>query len=529
MHRTKKVARNVGTTLVTQLLSWAITFVVTIYVPRYLGAEGVGKLTLAASYAATSGLVMGLVNGTVLVREIARDRGRLPGQLSNALAIRAPLAIAMCAGGALIARLPFLGYSRELQELFLLSMGIGVVTSYNDLLSSALRGLEEIPRVNAASIVDKVVSGIVMLYMVWRREPLLYVLSAGLLSSAISFVVLATGLKRYLTRLARPTWLDSIALLRASLPFVTTYLFITIYSNCDPMLLQRMSDIANVGWYGLAKRLGGTTLFVPVALATAMLPTLSRLYQEDRDAFDRVVKRFIGYMFLLVVPFAAVLIFAPGPLLNLLHMPASFHGAIPVVTILGFSIILWYVSQAAGTALIASDGQKVMSRATGAAALIAVPCCALSIWLTQRAFSNGAVGAILSDTIVELYLVVAYMRALPKGCVSARQLGVLLRSTLAAAPMIVPLYFVRTASRWGLLVAVPGLILFLPICYLLGCVSREDIDLVKSALGRKMGMAGNDAIEQAVALGAENMQDASLSEAVALKGQEQAAIVEANA
>jgi O-antigen/teichoic acid export membrane protein len=285
-----------------------------------------------------------------------------------------------------------------------------------------------------------------------------------------------------------------------------------------------MSHLSDIGWYGLSKRLFGSTLFVPVALASAMLPTLSRLYREDKVLFNNVVRRFVGYMFLLVVPFSAVLMFAPRPLLAIMHAGPSFDGAIPVLIILGFSIILWFVSQAAATALIAQDGQDVLSRATGVAAAMAVPVCAGCIWLAQRTLSNGAIGAIVSDTIIELYLVTAYMRALPKGCVTVREFAVLGKAVIAAIPMVAPLYLIHGEHHIIIvapLVMLPGLILFLPICYLLGCIRREDVDLVKVALGRKYSNSAE--MELAVERGATVITDTDLSSIVSMAAQEQVA------
>jgi O-antigen/teichoic acid export membrane protein len=525
MQRTKKVARNIGVTLITQLFSFAMTFVVLLFLPRYLGADGMGKMTLAFSYSAIFGLVLGFISGTVLVREIARDRDRLAEMVSTAFVLRIPLAIVMCFAGAWVARLlsGVMGYTPELQRLFLITLLWGVLISSNDVLSCALRGLEEIPRQNVAAIAEKIIYCLLILFLVWRREPLPYILGAGLVSQAVSMCILANGVSPYFKAFVPPTRAASESLIRASLPFVTTYLFITIYGQCDPQLLKKMSHLADIGWYGLAKRLAGSTMFVPVAISSAMLPTLSRLFHEDVELYDRVVRRFVGYMFLLVVPFAAVLIFAPVPLLSILHMGASFNGAIPVLIILGFSIILWFLSQAAATALIARDGQDVLSRATGVAALMAVPVTAVLIWVTQRLLANGAVGAILADTAVEVYLVTAYIRALPKGCVTSREFGVLIKASIAAIPMVVPLYFVH-GSEWSLLVTIPGAILFFPICYLLGCLQAEDIDVVKTALGGKF--ASNPSLDLAIERGATVTQDIDLARSVSMEAQEQVAAVE---
>ena len=79
-----RVARNIVATLATQLISWGLTFAVTLYLPRYVGDAGLGKLAFAASFMAIFGVIVPLGTGTLLVKEIARDRSRT-GELLVAL------------------------------------------------------------------------------------------------------------------------------------------------------------------------------------------------------------------------------------------------------------------------------------------------------------------------------------------------------------------------------------------------------------------------------------------------------------
>jgi O-antigen/teichoic acid export membrane protein len=487
MQRTRLVARNIATTLATQVVSSIATLFVTLYVPRYIGAIGLGKLTFAGSYAAIFGLIAGIVSSTVLVREIARRRDAIAEMVCNALFARVALtAIAVLAGSVFsYFAAPTLRFSQEDRWLFFLSLMLMMPGGINDVLGSALRGLEEVPKQNAAALVEKLLSSALTIVLVLHHASLYALVSVGFASSIASFWIYWSGLRPYMTRLVWPTWRGSRGLAISSLPFLTTAVFIAVYGQCDAQLLHQFSSDAAIGWYGLAKRLGGACMFIPTAVSTAMLPTMARLYAEDREIFDKLVRRFIGYMFLLVVPFASVLIFAPMPLLHLMHYPSSFDPAAPVLVILGCVLILWFLTQATATALIASDRQGVLSRATGMAALLSVPSCAGLVYLTQFWQHNGAIGAMVSDAIVEVYMAVVYIAAMPKGCVAWRQLEVLGKSAIAAAPIVAPLYFIHGA-RWGLLATVPGLIAYLPLAYALGCIDHEDVGIVKQMLARKV-------------------------------------------
>src|ERR1700722_11929672 len=93
MQRSRRVARNIGSTLITQIFSWAITFFMISYIGRYVHDAGYGRMVVASSYGALLSVLYGMVSGFVLVRDIAREPAKLPELVCAALAIRIPVAV----------------------------------------------------------------------------------------------------------------------------------------------------------------------------------------------------------------------------------------------------------------------------------------------------------------------------------------------------------------------------------------------------------------------------------------------------
>jgi O-antigen/teichoic acid export membrane protein len=476
MSHPHKVVRNVSTTLLTQMLSWGVTFIVTLYLPRYLGDTGLGAITLAGSFAAVLSLGVALGTSTVLTKEIARDHAEAGPLVLAALAIRLPLGIVAVVLGVLATAA--LHYRPDLQMLIWIALAAMAFAQISDVFGAALRGLEEIPRQNAAALAEKVVTSALTVVLVLRHAPLWTFAAVGLAGTLVAAGLCLAALRSRLKGICLPSWTSVRRLVIAGLPFLTTAVFIAVYGQSDALLLSKMSSVAAIGWYGLAKRLGGTTMMLPTALTSAMLPTLARTHHEDRAAFEVTVRRLFHLMLIIVVPFAAVLILAPGQILALLHYPPAFRHSIPVLMLMGGAVILWYLSNAAATALIACDRQAALSRITGVSALVSVPLCAGCIWLSQHFWANGAIGAMLSDVVLEAFMVVAYIQALPRGAFDRGSLAVLGRATAAALPIIGLFYFVRDKN--GLLLLVPGLLLYVPLCLLLRCLPPQDIQMLQN-------------------------------------------------
>ena len=223
-------------------------------------------------------------------------------------------------------------------------------------------------------------------------------------------------------------------------------------------------------------------MFLPTAVTSALLPTLARTYKEDLGAFNKATGRLFDLMILCSVPIASIFIFAPTPLLHLLHYPPSFNGGIPVLQLWGAVMILWFLSQAAGAGLIASDRHTIFSRVTGIAAAASIPLTAASIYLAQRYLANGALGAVFANAAIEVYIVTMYIRALPPGAFGSSNVSVLARAVLAAAPMAALLYLVP--GRFLLLMVIPASLSYAGICWLFRCLQPADLQLLRNALQR---------------------------------------------
>lgn len=473
-----KLGRNVGSTLAAQGISWAAALAVTFFLPAYLGDTGLGTLTLATTFAGTLGVLINFGVSTVLVREIARRPENTFALIKTAFLLRVALGFAVTIVG--IGAVYALGYAPDLRFLVILCLLTTVTGQFSDILQSALRGLEEFPAQNAAVLAEKLFVSGATIALVYAKAPIwsfigLYFAGAAI-SSAICWRTLSvwkakhtvrtifpeadteklpadplfpknesdsfgnndyfprsdsdslektglpigktllTGGKNEQTGVASPvSTMRNLAL--AGLPFVAAMFFVSVYGDGSAaLLMEELSTREAIGWFGFAKRIAGAAQMIPVAVAGALLPVLSRLHSEGKtDEFAQIVRKMTVGMLVLALPFTVGLILAPGVILDILHYPPGYQNSIPVLRVTGAAMILWFLQQAIGTALIACDRQITFSRVTGIAALLAFPVSGAAIYLTERFMSNGAVGAVAAHALLEAYMLISYAIALPKG------------------------------------------------------------------------------------------------------------------
>jgi O-antigen/teichoic acid export membrane protein len=402
--------------------------------------------------------------------------------------MRIALAILVIAGvTAVVALADYPPVIRTLVFVYACGLLIGTL---DEAVTSALQGQEKISRQNVGAAVNKIFFSVLMIGMVLHKAKLWMLAAAVGTANVVSLSVNLLAFRGMLGTLRWPTWTAMQGLASRGMPFMGWIVFLTLYGQIDPIVLHHVCGSATVGWYAAGFRLIKTTLFLPTAVTVALLPTLSRLHQEDPDRFPELARRMLGLVMLCGVPIALVCIAIPERLIALLHYPASFHNSIPVLRIGGFGVLLWFAANVVGTVVIASDGQSKMLRAAMAATFIGVPLCILCSYFGKAAIGNGAVGAISSDVTVELFLICCYLRMLPRGTFGRDNLVLIGKSIAAAGPMAFVLWYL--APKWGFWAAAPGILVYGLLCLALGCVRKNDLAMLGLALKRKAGQPPDD-------------------------------------
>jgi O-antigen/teichoic acid export membrane protein len=518
-----RVVRNVITTLATQLFTWLVSFVVTtLYLPRYVHDEGMGRLLFAGSFTMLAAAVAPLGTGAVLVKETARNRDRAGALLVDALALRIPLVLVLVAATCGVAQLMRSG--GEMQVMIALGGVAAILGTINSAFAATLTGLESLPRQNLAAIIEKTLSAAIILTLILLRQPLWMIAGSGILPLLAQTIFYFWAVRGVLKGVTRPQIASLRWMAHAGLPFLGWGLFTTLYGQSDPLILKSVTDFRAVGWYGLAFKLEGATLFLPVAITTALLPTLARTFHESRkDQFIQLARRAVEIIMFCGVPIGMVMIAIPEKIIHdFLHYGWDWHNAVPVLRLAGFGTLLYYMTQLLGTLVTAADEQAKMFKATVAACCIGIPLCIAFSWGGHRWYGNGATGALLSDLILELFLIVFYLRLLPRGLFGGATLGRIARYVVAALPMAGFLHW-AAGAKWSLLVAGPAAaVIYGAGCLLLRAVDRSDLAMLRGIMNRQPEVTPEPVPEVVAPLGAATLGaipgEAAASAATAVAG-----------
>ncbi len=394
------VARGALALLSTQPLTWLGGLLTAALVPRYLGDERLGQLTLAlviAGFASTV-TVMGIPE--YLVRRVA---GRPERTISDGgAALLLTLGVTFVVATLLAMLLPLVGILRDDTLLLRLALFGLLITNGQAVMVALLRGQERHARfawMNAGMVFASTCASVAVL-IVWRNVEL-YV-AVGILTSAILLVICwhTSGFRLRREAFSPHLWWE---MSREGLPFLTKDVAMRIRGESDKIILVILATTTALGWYAAATRIIAIPVFIPTLIATPLLPVLSR-HASNHHVFERTLRRGVTCVTLVTVPVCAM-IFATAPAIpSILRWPEEFQRAVPLIMLLVLQQPLIAINMVLGTGLIAAKAERKLMGIVMIAATLSPLLNLALIPLLEQWTGNGAIGASIVTILVEVVM-----------------------------------------------------------------------------------------------------------------------------
>ncbi len=447
--KTSRALRNSAIQGTSQIMTWVLSWVLLVVLPRFLGDEGFGKLFLALSYSMVLGTVMNLGINKFLVKQVAilNPAGaegdevnealvRLRELLSNVFALKLVLSVGLYAVMAGIVLL--LPYDPDTRSAILIICAASCINNLTQTAGSVYHGLEAMFPPNAGLVVEKLIATAgctALLLSGYGLIPVCFVYVAAALANAVVVFVLLRRRVPFALAWHPP---EIRALLAGGVPFLIWIVFGEIYVRVDVLMLSFMTDESVVGWYGAAFRIYATLLFVPHMLNTVVFPPLARMgadLEGDAD-FAVATRRVMNLLLAAVIPIGAGVALVSKPLVLLLYGQGPFENSVPSLCLFSACIVLVSVDVVFGSVLIAKGKQKVWSFMAIAAAAFNP---ALNLWLiplTEEVWQNGGIGAAVATLATEGLMLTGALSLIPKGVLSRQWLLTAAKAGAAAAVMV---------------------------------------------------------------------------------------------
>jgi O-antigen/teichoic acid export membrane protein len=482
----RRLALNVSFLAGSQLITWTVTLLWTLVVPRALGPAGMGQVVTALAASGVLGVAIGLGTRTYLVRAMSASPAESASLVGTAMALRVLLAIPGIAIMALFARLAHFDSGQSLL-VWLATAGM-LLSLLAEPIQASFQSRERMEYIAFGTVFNTIglsFGGIALVLIGFRATGLM---AWSLLLSGAALALNVWWLRRYHSIDWR-TNLDRLnRVLRESLVYAASSFFGMVYVWVGSVMLAALTPASTVGWFGASNRLFTTLMFVPSIVATAWLPRLVTAFAQSRRRFETAARSPLELVLILSLPVAAGTALVAGGVIGALYGPA-FRPSVPVLMILAACCVPMYFNIIAYQVLVAWNRPGVWNRVMVVGTILNAVLNLVAIRYFQLHFGNGGIGAALSLLVTELLMSVVGITVL-RGVLNG---GSLLRVAKAAAATCGMAAAVLAASSLGFIVqALIGAIAFAALSWLLrlpNAEEREDLRRLAAKVTSRIGIS----------------------------------------
>lgn len=470
------IAKNTTVMMGSQIITWASSFVLMIFLPRYLGAEDFGRLYFALSTGGLIGAAISLGIGEFLVKEVARDRSKAGSFLANAVALRTVAWVLL-----FIIVIGYVRLTSDSQITLLLVIFSACATLLGSLAELGYRVFQSFERLkyrSVAIIVQQVSAAALSLALLFLGYGPTAIAAVWILTGGMAFGVVLLVMPRVVHVNWKITTSAWPMLLRGSFPFFIAMGLSVFYYRVDVMMLSAMTNDKVVGWYGAPYRLFDTFSFFPSIVGTAVFPIMARLWQESKDSYARTAQQTLNVTIVVAIPFAVILASCAKPIISLLFGLENFSNSVILLQLLAATLPVLYIDYIFGTLLSSSDRQRYSPVVAAIALVVNVSVNYFLIPFFQRNYGNGAIGAAITTLITEVAVSGMFFSLLPAKCFNTTNMSLAAKSIAAGGLMGLVVWLMEPWIQYWYLIAPLGVVVYMSMLFLTKAFSKREFEFL---------------------------------------------------
>jgi len=475
MNQVQRIVKNMGVTGLAQILTALMSFVLLIYLARFLGEADFGKYSFAFSLTTLLATLTDLGVNQLLVREIARNKDISEEYVGNAVLMKVPLAAVTFMVIATISWL--LNLNPDLMILIYLLGLYNVLLTVSNTYVSLFQAWERMEYVALLQIIERVfvvVLGLAVLILGYG------VLGIGCVYAVAGFLDILVSVTVTSRRFMRPSLSFNPSLQRKlivmGLPFGLNSLFAMFFFKIDTVLLGIMKDDVAVGIYNAAYNpLLSISMIISGMVAAAIYPVMSRYFTSNADSLETFTMVSCKYLSILGFPIAAGCLVLADRFIELFY-GGGYLGAILAFQILALFIPIRLVSTVTGTLLTSINRQGFRMLSVGLSAILNI---ILNVALIP---AYSYIGASAATVISEVFLYLLFLFYIWRHYRGVNVSSTFTRPALASIVMALAIYPFRDMALI-ITVAFASCVYF-AVLAVIGGFREEDRMIIMNILGR---------------------------------------------
>lgn len=490
----KSIARNLSIMFGSQTITWVSSFLLLLFLPRYLGSEDYGRLYLALSIKMMLGLFIDFGGNFLIPKEVARSSETGKKVLNSYIVLRILLWILAIGIVMLFSKL--MGYSEHVHLLILILAFGKLFEGGSSALFAYFQGIERMEYPSLGSIVERIfiaLFSIAALLMGADSIMMAIIITVG----AIIHLLIVLWYSRRFVTLTLNIDFKAFKLMRSAMPYFLFSLFSVIYYRVDAIMLSAMVPEEVTGWYGGAYRFFDIVMMLPILYKAVIFPVFAKLWKSKDGALENTLGKSLKFIIILGIPSAALIFIFAADIIHFFMGLEEYTPSVVVLKIFAASIPIIYVDLILGTAIIgAANGEKGWATVGFIAIFLNIGVNYLLIPFAQDFYVNGGIGAAGATFVTELFMLVCAIYLLPNHYFSSFRVSYITKPVFAGAFMVVALWLLSATGLYWIINAIIGSIIYIAGLFIVKTFDKQEMGIIKklsSAKKIKMMLSINNA------------------------------------
>jgi O-antigen/teichoic acid export membrane protein len=353
----KKYFANTSWLFFERVIRISVSFVVTIFVVRYLGPKEFGLYSYVLSFFWLFASLSTLGLEAITTREIVKFPDKKDEINGTVFFLR--LIGSFCAI-ILIALTLFIMHEETYTSILILIASSSFLFQSFSVIEYYFRGKVE-AKYNAYALSTSVIlSSILKVIFILIKAPLIYFV----LAVVFEYAVLAVGLVLvyHHNKLSIFNWKYSkkvaSSLLKDSWPLLLSGLVVMVYMRIDQIMIKNMMNDDAVGYYSVAVRLCEAWYFIPVTLCNSLFPAIVNAKNVSEEFYNNRLQKLYDILAWMSIGIAIPVTIFSNLIINLLF-GSEFSPAAPVLTIYIWAGVAVFLGVASSQYLINENLTKL--------------------------------------------------------------------------------------------------------------------------------------------------------------------------
>lgn len=474
MSDARRIAKNTSVLFISQIITYAFGFFITIYTIRYLSVDSWGVLSTALALTGILVVFMDLGLGTLTTREVARDKSLTRKYVANTAVMKLILTISTFLLTLLLVYL--FNYPEQTKLVVYIITVSFIFNAFSGVFYSIFQSYEKMEFQSVATILNSAVMliGTFLVIFVFKLDvialAMVYLIANGI-NLAYIFTVYVWKFELPKIEIDLDFWKPT---LKKAWPLSITAIFGILVFQVDSVMLSIMQTAAAVGFYNAAYRLLGAIIFIPVAYTTSIFPLFSTLYVSSQKPLKSAYIKSFKYLTILSLPIAVGTTLLADQIILLLFK-SSYTPSILALQIVVWVIPFTFVNYILGSLLTAMNRQNVVLKITMA-------CLVLNVGMNLVFISYFSfLGAAFVTVVTDAFAVVISFYVVSKLVTRIEVHKVIFKPVIAC--LIMALFIIFIKINLFVVIAI-SIVIYFGVLIALKTFTQEDYDLFRTILSR---------------------------------------------